>query len=548
MSKSAMLAAGAMAMALVAVLAVLRLQRTRVETQRTSAAAPSRMSGALELATSAPAGARRAGAPARGEAGSAALTVVVVDDLEQSVPGARVFRAVGEESCVELGVSDPAGVVRSSALEAPFRLVVTGEGWQTRELLVERETALVRVVVRRGARISGTLVCSGSELPPEPGSGARVVAWPSTWRFPPRGVARRLAASDPRTPSATADSVGRFELTGLAHGASYAVVGIGRGWCTWPPVVLAPSSDNVVRMDWIVGVRALVREVGGGPLRLPPLRSYGERVPVKELEALGGRLLLLPNLVGELLGAGPSSDPGDPTRVEFLFACSEELPMLGPIPFEVDLPGYRPDSRELWAMPTDHGLHEHVVEARPTGEARRDVRIDIARSPSAATERLSVRGHLGQLVLLGTGAARVSVDLPDLSAASLLLRDLPFSLIPDALELNGDPPARLRCERRSDDSTGSERWSIDASGYEAVRVELLLPDDSPYDGPALLLAGKSEDELTVLTYFDRGPYVLVAQDVASLQVVALEPAGELDPFELATTGNGVRRRIRIPWQ
>jgi hypothetical protein len=150
-------------------------------------------------------------------------------------------------------------------------------------------------------------------------------------------------------------------------------------------------------------------------------------------------------------------------------------------------------------------------------------------------------------VLLGAGGARGSVDLPDLSAASLSLRDLPLSLIPDALELNGDPPAGLRCERRSDDRTGSERWSIDASGYEAVRVEL-LPDDSPYDGPALLLAGKSEDELTALTYFDRGPYVLVAQDVASLQVVALEPAGELDPFELATTGNGVRRRIRIPWQ
>ncbi len=300
-------------------------------------------------------------------------------------------------------------------------------------------------------------------------------------------------------------------------------------------------------MDRLLGIRAVVQERGGKPLDLPPLRTYGKRVPIGDLDLRGARYLPLPNPIGELSGFGESPESGDPTRLELLFACSQELEMLGPIAFDLDLPGYRRESVDVWALPTDQGIQEQAVEASPLEGSRRDLRLEFLGIPAAASARLAVRGKLAQVVLVEQEQESFFVDVSDLSTTTLTLCNLPTSVRLESVLLNGHAPSRLSCELMSL-ADGVESWSVDLSGYQAVRVDLLQPDESRYLGPATLLAGQTEDQLSLI-HFDRGPYVLLSEAASELCVFAVEPEGSpLEPLA-APAGQPVHlRQVLIAWQ
>jgi hypothetical protein len=343
------------------------------------------------------------------------------------------------------------------------------------------------------------------------------------------------------------DGEGSFELSGLAPSTPYAVLAVTPGWCVWPPVVLEASENNILHMECVLGVRATVLELGGLPLGLPPLRSYGRRVPIEHLEMRGARYVPRPNPIAELFGFGEGPESGDPTRMELLFTCPEELAMLGPIAFDVDIPSYRRESVDLWALPTDHGIAEQIVEALPSGEARRELRLELEGVPSQASTRLAVRGKLGQIVLVDSEEHRRFLDLCDLSSRTISLPGLPRSLRFEGVHLTAENPTSVPCELASV-TEDVESWRVDLSAFQTITVELRQPDDSQYLGPAIFLAGPSEDQLGGPIIFERSPFVLLSKRAPELCVLVFEPESFLIEAEVTPLEQpGVLRKASIGW-
>ena len=62
------------------------------------------------------------------------------------------------------------------------------------------------------------------------------------------------------------------------------------------------------------------------------------------------------------------------------------------------------------------------------------------------------------MVVLEDGEQRrLFIDVPDLSARTLTIADLPGPWRV-SFDLNADSPERIPCERLSDDPRGTERW------------------------------------------------------------------------------------------
>lgn len=542
MSKPSLILAGILAVALVALAIVPDLRRP--------SRAPSHLAGTpveaaeAESVLSSSSQGRRNEARPDPAAADRSLTVLVIDEDDLPVREVQVFSSLGESGARPLGVTGSAGVVTCAPIEAPFSLVASGEDIQTREMLVEREAPLVRMIVRRGASLSGRVVCSGSEQPAP--SRVRVVAWPNSWRVPPSELARRVLEADPRALATTADVDGSFELRGLAPDTPYDVVAVAPGWCVWPPVVLEASANNVVRMGFVLGIRATVRELGDRSLDVPPLRAYGRRVPIEDLALRGARYVPRPNPIAELSGWGAGPESGDPTRMELLFTSPEELTMLGPIAFELDIPGYLRESVDLWALPTDQGISERTIEALPSGESRRELRLDLEGIPSQASGRLAIRGKIGQIVLVDPDQERRFVDLCDLSSTAIVLPDVPRSLRFEGVHLNAENPTSLPCELASV-TEELETWKVELSAFQAITVELRQPDDSLYLGPAIFLTGPSEEELGGLICFERGPFVLLSARASGLCVFVFEPESIVLAPEAAVAARPAARQASIGW-
>jgi hypothetical protein len=436
-----------------------------------------------------------------------------------------------------LGSTDAKGRVAFEAPEPPYTLVVSGENIRTRECFVAVATPLVRIVVIDGASASGRVLLAGSSEPPPPRT--IVFAWPRDWRFTPRDFAQRVRTSDPRLALAWTDADGHFDLFGLPTEVPYFVSAAAPGWCDWPPTALLPGEENVVLMECILGVRVIVQERGG---HLPgPLRSYGRPVAAQHFSGSDAAYLLSPNPVSELLGAGRAPSSGDPTRAEYLFACGRAREVLGPIPFQLDVPGTVSEVVDVWARPTDHGIYEVVLEAVPTPEARRDIELEFVGVPEKARSRLAVRAPVA-LVSLSSASGTLFADVDDFSQP-LVLESVPVSLQLTSVTTNVGEPGEVRCERTSIDG-GSERWRVDFGSCQALEIELMLPDGTLYRGPAVVLLGRSEETLGTPVVFDRAPYVLLSPSPADAHVLVLSPAGEsVAPFEAAPV-----RRFAIAWQ
>jgi hypothetical protein len=417
-------------------------------------------------------------------------------------------------------------------------LVAKGKEVQTRERFVDVVTPQIRIVVRVGTCASGQVIFSGtSETAP---SGSIVVAWPEDWKFTPRDLAERIRVNDPGLVLSSTDEAGRFEVCGLGRDTSYSVTAVAPGWCDWPPSMLQHGEGNVLVLECIMGIRVRVQESGGAPIRSGLLRTYGRPLPFRHGHLPGAAFIPIGDLVSELLGSSRPPACGDPTLAEILFACEGPMDALGPISFQVDIPGYLSESVDLWALPTNDGLQEWVIEAIPTLESQRDIRLVFANVAPEGRIKLATRAAIGQVVLL-SGTQEVFADIEDLTRP-LVLRSIPRSFELGSVSIQVGESAVLGLEQVHV-TDQDEEWRADAGGLQALVLEIIQPDESLYRGPALVLVGTSEEAFGAPVFFDQAPYVLFSRAPSQAYVLLAYPRGDI----LMPEASGTRRRAPIEW-
>lgn len=411
-------------------------------------------------------------------------------------------------------------------------VVVAGQGICTRSVLIpDPEPRIMHVQVRHGVALSGRVVYGNSMLP---AVGARVLAWPRAWRFPPINLAMQALKGDPRRLCATTNSSGEFQIPCVDERSSYLIVATQPGWALWPPQAVDPLEMCVLEIDWIVGVRVVAENTDGSPIRIcSDLRKYGP-IPISHGHFDGARRVENPNPILELWGFGRATPPGMVGQRDILYACSDQWPSMGPIDVDISVPGYAATGVEVHALPTDRGMPEvRVPLARDTtGLSASNLSLDFTNPPRCTLMALSRKGGIGYMQW---GDYRLEIqDCRPATFAQVRVEDDECVV---RFNNAGIAPHEIKVAR------GERHFLVDMSEFDAGEVRLVLPDLTRYTGPAEFIA--SDDGLSYYgpITFDQGPYIFLHKigNLMSIQGITPETA-EIQALE----GNALE--ARIAWQ
>lgn len=467
--------------------------------------------------------------PAPGERRS--LAVRCEDERGAPVPEASLWIELdldGELVRQPAGVTDDAGrAAIEGALPARLRVVAGARGRRVASAgVAEPWPQELVLTLARAAAISGRVV----DLDGAPATGARVLAWSATAPRPAPELARRALAGDPRVPFDRADARGQFALDHLPPNSTWTLLAATSSATVELARVEVGTADVELRVEPVLGVRVLLSEPGGRPVRLPDEAVVA--LPSPRAVDARAQPLGLAAVAAELMGvelAGESVATHD-----FLYTTRERRDSLR-LAWQVALFGYEWRSADLVAGPLRDGLPVARVELAPLVEGRGELEITFDGGAPSGLGAAAAVGPGRPVVLLATvGADRKLLQL----RAPLELRgrvryaDVPYGAY--TLQVLAPPNRAPIPTSPLDVAIGPEaaRASIDLGAYGAIEIAPRHADGEPYRGALSLLVmegdlvsdGTARGGTSAQLAFPACPVRLPALAAGPYSIVVLHPA------------------------
>lgn len=463
-----------------------------------------------------------------------ALTVHVVDGHGNGVPGAELLlddaqRAwpvgkTGAGGTLEIPSEVAAGASQLTATHPEFA--------RTTSPILTSPGGAQTLVLHEGASIRGDVswLAGGG-----PASDVPVFAIPTESSMPSSSYLARVATGMPSANATRTNKDGTFELHGLDKNRRYFVVAAWRGcFSRRAPAGIEPGRDPVrLELGRIFGVRiAYFDSITRAPIELPtgwiPGKGNSLRLPPK----LGSPFPCHGRWT-ELAGISPEFTREEAATTScFYFIENPDTAALGPIPYQVNVPGYGPAQGELFALPVDAQVPEHAVFLVPLGPRKTShLRVAFRGAPIGLESGRSRVGPEGVLLLSGENGVQTLalnrlgpdvIEIDHLSHGSYRWRAVAHS-VPGAFAYPSETPdAQLNLGPETDEI------EIDLSGSGAIQVVLEQIDGTPYVGPVALEiadspSGTEGGYAVANVRFDRAPYAIPGICAGNYVVRVLSP-------------------------
>jgi hypothetical protein len=455
-----------------------------------------------------------------------------VDAFSTLVPNAEVVWLSDEGGMVvPLGTTDTRGEVTiTGKLPLDGVLVARAHTYSLSEVPVpSTHWSEVEVVLDRGATIEGRLVEKDTRNP----RSGRIIAWPSSLRFPPHSIVRRALMGDIRCRIAHASDDGLFQLTNLVRGERYSLAAGARGLATEQVLDFVPAGaeDVEITLARLFGVRVQLKCVSPSDQArvqalIPPTRD-----PFRWPQDIPIHVIPQPSFAVELAGLPPASSYGSAYDWTRLCTGPSANQAIGPVGFELELFGFERLSADVWLMPAeDHlELFELPLRARAENTGLLQVVFDhIPPLPKVAHLRQAWDAHLA---LVTPGNLRASLRVESLAGGQALF-SLPqgeykvaFGILSSTLRI---PESSTDWERISI-SNQSSSWTVDLRDTGIIDMALWCPNQQPYSGPVTLYRIEGEDDRaskSAPVAFDGPPYVLGPVRSGRHTLILLHPRSE----------------------
>lgn len=318
---------------------------------------------------------------------------LVVDLEDRPIPGAQVLSWNGSSETVH-GVTDESGrtaISTDSVRERRATVRSTGYCSVTQFIPIEPPSS-IRIRLAVAAGIAGSVLDAASG---DPIADADVVAWPLG--LLPMSGTESLGAllGDPAFASTRTHTDGSFVLPGLDPGVRYGVCAGAPGRASRGQYAVGTPGGKhvVVELERVLGVVFRYRDAEGGP--------------VVVADELLPRLsqILLPRNARPITGAfqsvlaGQVEIPDGADRV-YLYVTNDGSDRIGPLEFDVDLPGYLPTRVSAFAEPCDPDIPVALVELQRDAPAFGYLDIEYSGLPDRGPRWGNSTGKLARTLTL----------------------------------------------------------------------------------------------------------------------------------------------------
>jgi hypothetical protein len=466
--------------------------------------------------------------PSTAPAPSDPIVVRVVDERGLVVPAAAISCvSAGADArhplVLRFGATDASGTlaVERSRLTGS-RLVATADGFSASEVALRPPlSATIELSLARAREIGGIVLDDSTSLPAP--KGTRVVAWPAELRLAPVLGGHGALAGDPRTLSASTDEHGVFTIRGVPLDATrYCFVAGGPGLAMRRSTCVEMSDGVVVELhaSKLYGVVTRLVDERGGALVIDAamLSSHASRVSYREMAGFKGGVEPLdqPNYALELAGVPTDPEYDAVDEEQLLFTTREQVPELGPIQIHVDIAGYDPLDRAVWAKPVIDDIEVTTITLRRTRVPVGAVHVFFANAPQPMVEGTQ-RGGAGKIVLQSDAGPRLEYALRGLASGNQLLTQIPSGRYAIHLETYGAlfryPDYPLSASYVEVEEEGTATWVADLGACGSLELSLRTQSGGEHLGAVafVLLAGDASLGATssgMPVFFESAPYVL----------------------------------------
>jgi hypothetical protein len=351
----------------------------------------------------------------------------------------------------------------------------------------------------------------------------------------------RALVGDPRCHTTKTDAFGLFSIDDLQKDDVYSLMAGKDGFATSNErKEVKPGGQEPARLEVepIFGVTLrLLDEQNASPRlgrMLPPYAS-----PLRVMDPAAS-IINEPSYAGVLAGGPPSTYPSV-TEMQYLFTSADSsATSVGPLAYEVNLPGYEPKKVEFSALPLAAGMTTIDVHLLSSGQ-KGTLGVyfaGVSDGMSSATSRLA---GIGTIVLYPDNAPGVDSPMRVLVQGHepLLLEDLPYgnyrirylaTPVPCTY-----PPYGTDTVTISSDST---EWVIDMTAFGAASLDLQQDRESRYAGPVsvLLMTGEvtqnGQSGKGGPLFFESPPYILSPLAAGAYTAVFLHPKASKQVFSV----------------
>ncbi len=423
-------------------------------------------------------------APTAGPAAAQGGRAVRVRDVAGlPVAGAEVHLVPDEPGRARTGSTDAEGLWRFSADDLPADLVVRHPSFATRLVRTTRaDPEVILVVLRRAVRITGTVEARRAALP---AVGLVVHAIPDT-HTSVLDRPGRTAEILRRAPRGEVGGDGRFEITDLDPTAAYDLLAGGAGFLSASPFrwTIEHVGDVHLVVDRVVGILVHVRDSQGEPIRTCGSFHWqgGAFLPRFLREA---RVTPCAGAMADLAGVDvpePGSVRPEDELLLFVDQGGNPLP-IGPVEFRANFPGYEEVRESVWLEAAFPELSQVWLAATPLFDGLGELSVEFA-GLGTGTPSPPTMVSLSLLPISGGPVLERFFGVPGRDSFSLRLEAVPsgvYELRTTAFHGQFLYP-EVGVERVAISPDGAAAVRIDGSRCGRVRLRLIRPDGSAYDG------------------------------------------------------------------
>ncbi len=414
------------------------------------------------------------------------IEVRVVDTEGVPVTRARVW-SYGPVRSVGFGLTGSEG---SCHVNAPpsGHIAVSAIGFREVEQQFEEDERLIVVHLDpepSAAKLSGRLgFRDGSAV-----KGASALAWSRGRRLSVNEVRGLMAGvAPPRVALAEASADGSFTLEGLREGESYVVGGFEPGAFSVDLVAATPgiSESLDVVLEYVYATRLRLTDSVGESLKTSK-KLFGNgpfwSVANSSVTGLAGAESYIA-LCG--LPVDEIDDRGYQSGL-YLFRSDLRRESVGPVSYEIEVPGYAPISTELQAQRA-HEAALQTLELLPIAEGwgRLEIeRIDAIEGIVADSEL--VQPVLGVVYVSKGDENLYNFALPWTSTRSLVIDGVPYGEYKLLFQAKHTPWYYPELERHAlSVGANTAKWTIDLRGSSALHLELVNTAGEGVQGPVRL--------------------------------------------------------------
>jgi hypothetical protein len=313
---------------------------------------------------------------------------------------------------------------------------------------------------------------------------------------------------------------GSFRLGGLAPGEGHTLGAVARGAiCVQRPIAVVPGSPPVtLRLTFTYGVAIRLEERGGRPLRTAAgLFGGGPRA--------SGPAMTLQQNPPELFALGIDGleeGHGTRDRWQYLAVADTETGAVGPIDYEIEVPGYSRRKEVLYVPRLVERLGEAVVTLEPRAASWGEVSVRVIGQAQVLSLGLDEAQLIGVVYL-----SEENRDPVEFAVHALALR------APE--RISGIPSGSYDVYFEATDAyydteprelvigSGTSSLEFDCSDAGTLFFDV-QEDGKPYDTRFVATVEDADGAVFNVTY-DSGPYVIPAMFPGTYRVTELQAPG-----------------------